>query len=105
MSKTIAWFIVGIIVGLIMGSLAGYFYADKSSRGDFGNPNFNGQIDEDQKTEVTVFFESNYNQSEITNYCNANINFCFYYCRQINPDNNLCKNILNLSREGMPQRR
>lgn len=104
MSKIIIWFIVGIIIGLVIGGASGYFYANKSPRGIFENFN-NMQISEESKSEVTSFFENNPDQATINSYCQENTNNCMYYCREMNQDNELCTQFLNMSRGGMPPRR
>jgi len=106
MNKALNWFIIGIILGLVFGCVGGYFYARNTPTGNLGNPNFNRmQVDESKMFEVTSLFNSESNQEEIENYCDENMNACFYYCRQINPENNLCKILINSSREGMLSKR
>jgi len=103
-NKTALWFIVGIILGLLIGSAGGYFYAAKSARGNFGRPS-SFQISEQSKAEVTSLFESNPGQDSLTSYCGQNRMNCAYYCRSINPNNDFCSQFLNLSRGGIAPKR
>ena len=104
MSKTIEWFILGIIIGLVVGGVMGSLYGSKFHRGNFGNLN-NIQISEESQSEVTIFFESNPDQATLDAYCQNNMNSCMYYCRELNRNNELCSQILNMSKGGMPQRK
>jgi len=104
MNKIVIWFIVGIVIGLVIGGAGGYFYANKSPR-NFGNFN-NFQINEQSKAEVISLFEGNSNNANLTSYCQQNRMNCDYYCRSINPNNEACKEIMNSSRMGgIPQKR
>ena len=49
-----------MIIGLIIGVFGGYFYANKSPRGNFEKIN-NFQITEENRTEVISLFEENPN--------------------------------------------
>jgi hypothetical protein len=62
------------------------------------NPNFQGpqnmQLTDEQIQSVTSFFESTTDETEINDYCNENEMACFYYCRNINPDNSFCSQLM-----------
>jgi hypothetical protein len=91
--------IIGLIIGLIIGGISGYFVHNSINRG-FIQGRGNSQIDENTKNEITSFFDSTSNTSEINSYCEQNIMNCMYYCRSINPNNEICKEIMNSSRMG-----
>ena len=48
---------------------------------------------EEQILEVQEFFNSNPNNSKIEIYCQENRIHCMYYCMQMNPEYEYCKNI------------
>jgi hypothetical protein len=96
--------IIGIVAGLLIGCAGGYFYAHKQVRSDFGKFN-NFQLNDEQKTEANSFFESHTNQTELDSYCKQNPSGCIYYCKDVNPDNEICSQLLNIKGDGMPPRR
>jgi len=90
--------IIGLIAGLILGGIIGYISHNILSRNFIGRGNFNFQIDEQTKNEITSFFESASDINEINSYCGQNRVNCAYYCRDINPNHEICKQILNFTR-------
>lgn len=99
MDKTTKGIIIGLILGLIIGGTAGYFIHNRINRnfmpgrGDF-------RIDDKTKNDITSFFNSTSDTNEINSYCEQNMANCFYYCRSINPNNEICNEIMNSSRVG-----
>jgi uncharacterized membrane-anchored protein YhcB (DUF1043 family) len=100
MEKLTKGIIIGLIIGLALGAIAGYFlhnYMNRNfmqRRGDF-------QIDENTKNEITSFFESASDINEINSYCEQNRIYCAYYCREINPDHEICSRFQNFNRSGV----
>ena len=98
MKKGMFVVIIVIIILIIIGITAGYLYY----KGFFNNkqprfPRQNFQLNESQINEVTSFFNSSPTSEQIQNYCNASRMNCFYYCRNINPENNYCKELVNFT--------
>jgi hypothetical protein len=91
--------IIGIVIGLVIGILAGYFL-NNIINPIRGPGNF--QINENTKNEITAFFESTTDTNEINSYCEQNRMNCMYYCRSINPNNEICSQITNQTR-GFPR--
>ncbi|MFA5856833.1 MAG: hypothetical protein WC867_05715 [Candidatus Pacearchaeota archaeon] len=84
--------IIGIIlIVLVIASLSGYYILNKNKR--FSRGMF--QINEEDKQEVSAFFENNPTNEEINEYCNNNRQNCFYYCRNINQENLYCIELVN----------
>ncbi|HTY44104.1 MAG TPA: hypothetical protein VMC80_02580 [Patescibacteria group bacterium] len=77
------------IVFFIAGGVAGYFIASHHAfpRGNFPN------IGDATKSEITAFFDSNPSQDQVTSYCQQNMAYCFYYCRQVNPNYQYCSQL------------
>jgi hypothetical protein len=102
MKKGIIILIVAIIVVVIIGGVVGYLYFSGAfnhknprfpPRGGQFNISRNIQLNQSQIDEVTSFFAVNPTQQQITDYCNTNRMNCFYYCRNIDQNNNYCKEL------------
>jgi hypothetical protein len=103
MEKLTKGILIGLISGLILGVLAGYLLHNTINRN--GNNPFpqgreNFQIDEKTKNEITSFFQSTSDINQINSYCQQNRTYCFYYCRSINPNDQICQQIINSSQFG-----
>ncbi len=89
--------IIGVIIGLILGGVVGYFIRGSLNRG----PDMrNFQITDATKNEITSFFDSTSDLNEINSYCQQNRMYCAYYCRDINPNHEICTQLQNFSRPG-----
>ena len=99
MEKLTKGIIIGLILGLILGTFAGYIIHDSINR-NFMQGRGNFQIDEKTKNEINSFFESTSDINEINSYCEQNRMYCSYYCGNINPNNEICKQIMNSSQMG-----
>lgn len=99
MNKLTKGMIIGLVIGLILGGIAGYILHNNINR-NFIQGRGSFQINEAQINEVTSFFESTSDINELRTYCENNRANCFYYCRNINPSHEICKEIINSS--GMP---
>lgn len=58
--------------------------------GEGRNFNESLEINEEIQSEIISFFESTNNLDEIIQYCEDNKMYCMYYCREINPEHNVC---------------
>ncbi len=96
MDKLIKGLIIGIIIGLVFGGGAGYLFHNNISRNFIQNKN-NFQIDENTKNKIISFFDNTTDINSINSYCNQNMNYCLYYCRTINPNHEICANLINNS--------
>lgn len=96
MKNTNTLLIVVVILLAISNLFFGYmFFFHKNT------PNFIGgvqqmqiQLTDEQIQSVTSFFENTSDTNEITDYCNNNRMECFYYCRTINPDHEICSQLM-----------
>jgi hypothetical protein len=90
-NKILIGLIVGLIIGLIIGGAISYliFNGQRGPRGNFNN----FQLNETQINELTSFFNSNHTSGEINSYCEQNRMNCMYYCKNINQNNEICKNM------------
>jgi hypothetical protein len=85
-------------VFLIIGGVAGYFIGSNHNSRNFNNfpDNFNNtkgnfqQLDQQTISEITLFFKNAQTTDEINSYCQQNPRYCMEYCRNINPENNIC---------------
>lgn len=113
--KRLKWIIISASFFVAIILVAGYFYfhLQLNSRNHrpngFPGGNFSqgeNPFTEQTKNEITSFFESSPSSSEIEDYCNENSMYCFYYCREINSDNDFCNQLMNNTqpRGGMPPR-
>ncbi len=104
-----------IIIGIIFVGGIVYFTTDlnkfpfgkdnknQEPRGNFNPENMDRQsgnftpggfqIDDSTKEEIILFFNSNPSDEEIENYCGENKMYCEYYCMQVNPEHEYCKNM------------
>jgi hypothetical protein len=101
--------IIGIIIiGIV--SIIAYSYVFKNHPKTPRPNNDNGPVREDfqfnetQIDEITLFFNSTTDIDTINNYCNKNRQNCFYYCRDIDPNNEFCKQLINISGRNMTRR-
>lgn len=95
MKNTNTLVIVVLILLVISNLFFGYmFFFHKNgpnfNRGDFPQM----QLTDEQIQSVTSFFENTSDTNEITDYCNNNRMECFYYCRTINPDHEICSQLM-----------
>jgi Na+/glutamate symporter len=86
--------IIGLVLGLVIGGVVGYFLHNNMNR-NFTQGRGNFQIDENTKNEITSFFETNTDMNTISSYCEQNRVNCLYYCRSINPNHEICKELGN----------
>jgi|GEM_PF-2277783 len=86
--------VIGAVSYFIFGNLSKLGFKDNgfnaSDRGGNFQPN---PITEEIKNEITSFFESFPSSSEIEEYCNTNINYCMYYCMDINKTAEICSEL------------
>lgn len=83
-----------IITALVISNLFfGYMLLKPKSR-----PDFRGfqemQLTDEQITNVTTFFQNAQDLEEIKNYCTNNRMECFYYCRNINQNHEVCSQLM-----------
>jgi len=88
--------LIGIVILLLISNLFfGYMFFFHKSGPDFNRGNFQQmQLTDEQIQSVTSFFENTSDTNEITDYCNNNRMECFYYCRTINPDHEICSQLM-----------
>ncbi len=91
--------ITGILIGLLVGGIGGYFAygAINEPRSDFmqqGIPQ-GIQIDERAKQETISFFEGTTDTASIDFYCLQNRINCVYYCTEINSELEVCNGLGN----------
>lgn len=89
--------IVAVIILLISNLFFGYMFFFHKSGPGFNRGNFpQMQLTDEQIQSVTSFFESTTDINEITDYCDNQENrmLCFYYCRTINPDHEICSQLM-----------
>ena len=96
MEKLTKGIITGLILGLIPGTFVGYIIHNSINR-NFMQVRGDFQIDKNTQNEIISFFESTSDINEINSYCEQNRMYCSYYCRTINPNHEICKNIMNFS--------
>lgn len=94
MKKNSNLILIVLVVVLLMSNLFfGYMLFFHKSR-----PNFQGfqniQLTDEQKQSVTSFFSSTTDTTKMTDYCSQNRMECFYYCRNINPNNTFCSQLM-----------
>jgi len=98
-NKILTGLTIGLVIGLIVGGAASYFIFN--NRGFPGrNARFN--LNESQINETTSFFNSNHTSGEIDSYCQQNRMNCVYYCKNINQNEEICKN-MTMPGYGFPQ--
>ena len=103
--------VLAIVVIVLVIAAFGYIYYSKylshpKRNGEFGNfsSQRNLQLNESQTLEVKQFFDGTTDIAEINSYCQNNRMNCFYYCRTINPNHEICREMMNESRRGPSQR-
>jgi hypothetical protein len=81
-----------IVGGAVFGTLyfTGFFIHKRP-----GFPGRNFQLNESQVNDINSFFSSNPSISDMQDYCTNNRGYCFYYCRNINPNSEICSEIMN----------
>ncbi len=85
--------ITGIILGVIIGGMIGYFSNDLISE---STPKMNGggfEIDDETKSEVISFFDTSPTNEDVEIYCQENKKNCVYYCTEINQEHKICSEI------------
>lgn len=92
MDKLTKGIIIGLAAGLILGGIIGYILHNNINR-NFILRGGNFQIDEQTKQQITSFFEGTSDMNEINSYCDQNRMYCLYYCREINPNHEICSQI------------
>lgn len=99
MKKTIKVIIALVILLVAIGIISGCGSNNNQQASEPGRVNnqFNGtrnfQLNESQISEINSFFNSNPSPDEVKNYCVQNMANCAYYCRNINPNNDVCKEL------------
>ena len=89
---------------IVIGTATGFaYYRGYSHNKDKRFQRGNFPINESQINELTSFFNNTTNLDEIKNYCNTNRVNCFYYCRNINPNHEICKDLFNYNRSNYIQ--
>ncbi|HJX50332.1 MAG TPA: hypothetical protein VJ438_02625 [Candidatus Nanoarchaeia archaeon] len=88
--------LIGVVIVLLLSNLFfGYMFFFHNNRTNFNRGEFpQMQLTDEQIQSVTSFFEDNFDTNEITDYCNNNRMECFYYCRTINPDHEICSQLM-----------
>jgi hypothetical protein len=71
-----------------------YFIFGHSTRRDFRGGNFQ-PLNETVKNEITLFFGNSPSSLQIEAYCKSNPMYCMYYCRDMSPSDENCKQIMN----------
>ena len=100
MDKVTKDVIIGLIIGLVIGGTVGYFMHNIINNRNFTQGKGNFQIDETTQNEITSFFSSEPDVNTINTYCGQNRMYCAYYCRNINPNHEICSQYSNMSRGG-----
>jgi uncharacterized protein YneF (UPF0154 family) len=85
-----------MVVVLIAGIIIGYFIFKPQNNNRFQKRNL--QLTEQQISDINSFFNNDPTSDEITSYCNQNRQNCFYYCKNNNMEDEICKTIMNFSR-------
>jgi hypothetical protein len=85
-----------IIVGILLASnlFFGYMLFFHKSKLGFGKGFQNMQLTEEQINSVKNFFSSTADINEIKNYCDSKKMECFYYCRNINQNHEICSQLM-----------
>jgi len=98
MSILVKGIVIGIIIGLVIGGVAGYLIKDYSSNKNFRLGRGQFQLDDKAVTEIANFFDGNPDANTTNSYCQQNRMNCAYYCKNINPNNEICSQFNNMSR-------
>ena len=91
----IASMILLSVVFLVGGLVAGYFIGSHShNQFPYGQNRFqefnNSTLDNQTRASIVDFFDSNPSQDSVASYCQENPQYCMYYCREINSNNEFC---------------
>jgi hypothetical protein len=115
--KSVKKIITISIICIILLGAASYFIFGNSIR----NPNFHfnssnrggnfqppqTSLSDEEKANVTSFFENFPSSTEVDAYCKEYKPYCFYYCIEMRGDNEFCKELMNntqmSSRGELPQ--
>jgi hypothetical protein len=85
-----------IIIGVIV-----YFFFVGKKENNYPNKQFsnrgNFSFDEEKVNATIKFFANAPSLDQAKTYCENDTAYCFYYCRQVNPNNEICSE-LNQSR-------
>ena len=101
-NKPITWLITGLIIGLALGGAGGYIISNNFRSANFGMRG-SFQISEETKSSIVSFFDAASDMNEVTSYCNQNRMYCSYYCREINPEHEICSQIQMPANRSMRQ--
>jgi hypothetical protein len=91
--------VIIVIAIVIIGGVVGYLYFNgyfgNNQRGNSNGPGQrrNFQMNQTQIDDVTNFFSTNPTSDEIQTYCSTNRGECMYYCRNVNQENDYCKQL------------
>lgn len=93
--------IVIVILAVVIVCLVGYIFFGGHERIDFRGEGFRGQFrnmanfsfDEETKNSIAEFFSSSPNIEEVRDYCRQNRMNCVYYCREVNPEHEVCNEL------------
>jgi len=100
---------ITLFIILFVGSIAYFCFSHDSKKGFWGEqfgdnsrqrlqgPG-NVSLSEEDKYSTVNFFNSTSSIEEINNYCENNRMNCMYYCREINPQNEVCKKLFELNK-------
>jgi gas vesicle protein len=98
-NKTTNRLVVGLLIGLVLGGIAGYIITNNFNKNNFQKgPNL--QIDDNTKNKIASFFDSTSDINQINAYCEQNKAYCLYYCRNINQNHEICKELLDYTKQG-----
>jgi len=107
MKKDSNLILIILVAVLLMSNLfLGYmlfFHKNRPNSQGFPNQGFQDiQLTDEQKQNVTSFFSSTTDAAKINDYCSQNRMECFYYCRDINPNNELCSQLMQRRPNSQP---
>ena len=95
MDKQTKGIIIGLVIGLVLGAVAGYILHNYIGRNfNLGRGSFQ-QLTQSQIDELNSFFATNPDATSVDSYCQQNRMNCIYYCRTINPSNEMCGQMMN----------
>ena len=89
-----------VVIFLVISNLFfGYMLLKPKSpqdfRGGFDRGEFQQmQLTDEQIENVKIFFQNTANLDEIKTYCDNNRMECFYYCREINSNHEICSQLM-----------
>lgn len=95
-----------IILGVVVIGLVIYNFVDKNNGGNFRGENPGGPLGNEEnfsrgnfsltdeiKNSTMEFFSSSPSLEDERAYCEKNMPGCFYYCKEINPPEEICTEI------------